>query len=92
MTDQPTDEGVRRWPHTGGFFPDQSASEPTPDAALPCTCQPGCALRCAGECGCKACDMAFAEFSDVGGFFVNGVLDEEQALAAYRAVKGPAKP
>jgi hypothetical protein len=84
MTYKPTAEGLRRYPYTGGFFPDLSNAETAPDPELPCTCRPGCAPRCAGECGCKACDMAFAEFADIAGFYVEGVLDEPAALTRYR--------
>lgn len=84
MRETPTAEGLRRYPHTQGFFPDLSQTETAPDLALPCTCQPGCALRCAGECRCKACEMAFVEFADVAGCYVDGELDEELALQRYR--------
>lgn len=80
----PTAEGLRRYPDTQGYFHDMGQERAQPDHDLPCTCQTGCPARCAGDCGCKACDMAFAEFADVGGFYVNGVLDEVAALARYR--------
>lgn len=88
MNDQsiPTPEGRRRWPHTQGYFPDLSAADAEPDMELPCTCTPACPPRCAGECGCKACDMAFGEFCDVAGLVgVNGLrVSEAEALAKFR--------
>lgn len=84
---EPTDDGVRRYPETQGYYPDRSREGAHPDHELPCTCTALCESRCAGECGCKACDMQFAEFADHAGFFHlpdDGKLDEEAALKAYR--------
>jgi hypothetical protein len=85
MTNQPTAEGMRRYPHTAGFFPDLSQADTAPDFELPCTCKVECRARCAGECGCSACDMAFVEFCDEAGF---GDVDTDEkqgrALRAYR--------
>lgn len=82
----PTHEGLRRWPHTDGYHPDVSAADTQPDRDLPCTCSPSCAARCAGECGCKACDVAFVEFCDAAGLIGFGGLKvaHEEALARYR--------
>lgn len=88
MTDTtiPTAEGLRRWPHTEGYYPDLSASGSAPDRELPCTCTGSCAARCAGECGCKACGFAFAEFCDTAGLLgVTGLqVSERDALIRYR--------
>ena len=84
---QPTAEGLRRYPETHGYFPDRSQEGAHPDHELPCTCNASCQWRCAGECGCSACDMAFKEFADEAGFFHfpdDGRLDEAAALKAYR--------
>ena len=81
-----TAEGRRRYPHTHGYFPDSGQIEAAPDRELPCTCTNGCPSRCAGECGCKACEQAFAEFCDVAGFYGPGEFDEAAALSAYREV------
>lgn len=84
----PTAEGLRRYPHTRGYFPDLSARDAAPDLELPCVCAELCAPRCAGECGCLACGTAFSEFcSEAGQFGADGHLrDEQQALASYRGV------
>jgi len=82
---EPTPEGRRRYPHTQGYFP-AAQIEAAPDGELPCTCVHGCTARCAGECGCKACEQAFVEFCDVAGFYGPGEFDEAAALAAYREV------
>jgi hypothetical protein len=88
MTDtKPTAEGLRRYPETQGYHPDRSQEGAHPDLELPCTCEKTCASRCAGECGCSACEMQFQEFADEAGFFHHpddGALDEEGALKAYR--------
>ncbi|MEI7035682.1 hypothetical protein [Fulvimonas yonginensis] len=83
---EPTPEGLRRYPHTQGYFPDRAQIEAAPDRELPCTCVEGCPPRCTGECGCKACEQAFAEFCDVAGFYGQGDFDHEAALQAYREV------
>jgi hypothetical protein len=82
----PTPEGLRRWPHTQGYHPDLSASATRPDPSLPCTCTPVCAPRCAGECGCRACDLAFVVFCDEAGLTGSDglVVTEAEALARYR--------
>ena len=86
MTDhcEPTDEGRRRYSATAGFYPDLSSSELEPDRHLPCTCTVACETRCAGECGCMACDFAFVEFCDAAGISEVEV-GEEEAIARYRA-------
>jgi hypothetical protein len=81
---EPTPEGLRRYPHTQGYFPDPEQIEATPDRELPCTCAAGCPRRCAGDCGCKACEHAFAEFGSVAGFYGPGEFDEAAALEAYQ--------
>jgi hypothetical protein len=83
----PTDEGRRRYPRTFGYHPDMSAKEDDcADPALPCTCTADCHARCAGECGCQACTVAFHVFYDdlPGLFQPDGSVDEERALRAYR--------
>jgi hypothetical protein len=86
MREQPTEEGFRRWPRTFGRHPDVSAADTQPDPELPCTCSTGCAPRCGGECGCKACGFAFVEFCDVAGLMGAAGLNvkEDEALAWYR--------
>ncbi len=83
----PTEEGLRRYPETQGYYPDRSREGAYPDRDLPCTCEATCATPCAGECGCKACDMRFVEFADEAGFLPfldDGPSGEEAALKAYR--------
>jgi hypothetical protein len=83
----PTDEGRARYPDTDGFYPDLSVKEDNqPDSDLPCTCSPSCNKRCAGECGCAACTVAFHVFYDDMPyvFLSDGTVDEERALRAYR--------
>lgn len=46
---QPTATGLEKY--EGGFY-----------EGGPCTCSPRCAPACKGECGCKACSMAFNDF------------------------------
>lgn len=83
----PTPEGMRRYPYTQGYFPDLSAEGVAPDLDLPCTCVADCP-RCAGECGCKACSMAFTDFCDEARWLgPDGLRDEAAALASYRDVK-----
>lgn len=83
----PTDEGRRRWPMTGGYHPDLSAEGTQSDRTLPCTCASSCPPRCAGECGCAACDFAFIEFCDAAGLYgIDGLtVPEEEALGRFRA-------
>lgn len=78
----PTEEGRWRYPRTFGYHPTLS-DEPRPDPDRPCTCSAPCQKRCAGECGCLACSLAFALFCAEGPFGVSDDFDEEQALAAY---------
>ena len=80
----PTPEGLRRWPRTEGYHPDVCASDTQPDHDLPCTCTAACETRCAGECGCMACDFAFVEFCDAAGISEVEV-GEDEAIARYRA-------
>lgn len=50
----PTPEGVQRYEPDGYY---REGGE-----AVPCTCKPTCASACKGECGCRACQMAFQDF------------------------------
>jgi hypothetical protein len=78
---EPTAEGKRRYCATDGYLLDPHGD------SIPCTCNPTCKKRCAGECGCQACSMEFAIFCDDAGFtgftLWNG-RSEEEALRAYR--------
>lgn len=80
---EPTAEGAKRYPLTGGYNFD--LQDP-----FPCVCRPTCPPRCAGECGCEACSVQFTVFCDVAGFYdaEPGWRREAQALAAYRAMFG----
>ena len=85
MSTTPTEEGLRRYPATGGYHGDLSAKEDNvPDLDSPCTCAPACLRPCAGECGCEACSLRFAIFCDVAGISGPSGLDEEVALKRYR--------
>lgn len=70
----PTDEGRRRYPATAGYYPDISSDTLRPDTTLPCTCSPGCPARCAGQCGCPACTLAFTIYCDEAGLLGGGPL------------------
>lgn len=50
----PTREGVQRYEPDGYY---RESGEP-----VPCTCTPACPPACNGQCGCRACRMAFADF------------------------------
>lgn len=54
--DEPTEEGKRRYPETGGYY---IVDE---DERIPCTCKPTCPVGCKGECGCKAEQASYADF------------------------------
>lgn len=85
---EPTAEGAKRYPLTGGYNFDLQHP-------IPCVCQPTCAPRCAGECGCTACSVHFTVFCDVAGFHdaEPGSVQEARALAAYRETfSGDAPP
>jgi hypothetical protein len=87
MSTVPTEVGRRRYPHTNGYFPDLSVKEDDqPDPTLPCTCTDACPPRCAGECGCQACTVAFHVFYDDMPqlFRPDGSIDIDEALRAYR--------
>lgn len=77
---EPTAEGLKRYPNAAGYNQDVHP-------AAPCTCIATCHARCAGECGCKACGIAFAEFCSDAGFYdaEPGSQGEKDALASYRA-------
>lgn len=82
---QPTEEGLRRYPLTGGY--NQSIDD---DPGEPCTCQPTCPGRCAGECGCAACALQFDMFCEVAGLLGPEPMSDAvhaQAIKAYRAVQ-----
>lgn len=77
----PTPEGLKRYQATAGY----NATTVDP---IPCVCIPSCPTRCAGECGCEACAVQFAEFCADAGFHDPAQFSEEagSALAAYRGV------
>jgi len=102
MTDavEPTEEGKLRY----RAYVDNEVDPPVHYAAgynhsfmppIPCTCTPACQPRCAGECGCDACKMVFAEYANMCGWY--GPKDNpqgppiEEQLAQYRRVLGPQK-
>ncbi len=89
MITDPTSEGLHRYPHTQGYHPDLSASRTQPDRDHPCTCTASCAPRCAGACGCPACDLAFTIFADEAGFLGMEPMTPEleaDALMQYRGI------
>jgi hypothetical protein len=83
----PTEEGLRRYSSTNGYNLD--AENPGDlGKGYPCTCEPTCPRRCAGECGCEACSLQFAMFCDVAG--LSGPepwtpADQVNAFNEYRA-------
>jgi hypothetical protein len=82
---QPTDEGVRRYPTTDGYHRSMRIEGEVPDHDYPCTCTPLCEKRCAGECGCDACGLAFHVFcEDLPLITPEGCFDEARGLRAYR--------
>lgn len=46
----PTLEGINRYPPHGYYDRE------------PCTCNPDCEYSCRGECNCKACAYAYADY------------------------------
>lgn len=97
---EPTEEGKLRYPG----YTDNDVDPPEQYAAgynhsfmppVPCTCTPTCQSRCAGECGCQACRLAFSEYANMRGWY--GPKDNpqgpplEQQLEEFRRVFGPAK-
>lgn len=77
---EPTAEGLKRYPETAGYNVDLASP-------IPCVCTPTCRLRCAGECGCKACSVQFTTFCEASGrlsALVPTSNAEEEALDAYR--------
>lgn len=54
MSTQPTSEGLKRYPQTGGYNKD--LVEP-----IACICLFTYVARCAGGCGCFACAIQFTE-------------------------------
>lgn len=75
--DEPTAEGMRRYPETKGYLTE--LREP-----IPCTCKEACQRLCAGECGCEACRVMFAMFCDEAGCFPETAADREQVIRRYR--------
>lgn len=81
----PTDEGRKRYPRTFGYHSVVSNDpEPRPEPSWPCTCTPACHPRCAGECGCPACGVAFSVFIE-DSQFSSHAFDEQLVLAAFRS-------
>jgi hypothetical protein len=86
---KPTEEGRRRYPHTAGFHADISSDLLMPDITSPCTCTPTCPARCAGQCGCEACSLAFSIFTDESGLagpYPVSAEQEAEAIALYEAL------
>lgn len=97
---EPTEEGKLRYP---AYIDDQVSPAVAYPAGfnhsfmppVPCTCMPVCQPRCAGECGCQACRLAFSEYANMRGWY--GPKDNPQGpsldeqLAEFRRVLGPAK-
>ena len=73
----PTDEGRRRYPETGGFLTELRHP-------IPCTCVETCEPLCAGECGCLACGVLFTMFCDEAGCFPENKAELEHAMWRYR--------
>lgn len=92
---EPTDEGKRRYPG----FTDREVDPPVTYPAgyntafeppVPCTCTPACKSRCAGECGCEACKLMFAEYADMMGWYgPEPFVATEEHLQQYREDLGP---
>lgn len=74
---EPTPEGKRRYPETGGFLIE--LREP-----IACTCLETCQPLCAGECGCLACGLMFTMFCDEAGCLPETKAELEQAIWRYR--------
>jgi hypothetical protein len=51
----PTDEGVKRYMETGGYYTENGER-------IPCTCTSECEKPCKGKCGCRACHDAYQDF------------------------------
>lgn len=77
---KPTLEGLRRYPSGDGYF-DVGNDDPQP-----CTCTATCAPRCAGTCGCAACDLSFVAFCDVAGLVGSSgfTVPEDEAVRRYQ--------
>lgn len=60
-TDEPTEEGKRRWPPDGYLLLNQRG-----DARdrLACRCTVACQPRCRGDCGCEACALGWLVYQD----------------------------
>jgi hypothetical protein len=54
---KPTDEGMRRYPPEG-YFTSHGWLR------LACSCNATCYDRCAGECGCEACEQSTRDSLD----------------------------
>lgn len=95
MTDdiKPTEDGKLRYPaheHDGVKYAAGYNHSFNPPVA--CTCVPECQSRCAGECGCEACKLVFAEYADMCGWYgPEPFVVTEEHLQQYRDALGPAK-
>jgi hypothetical protein len=47
--DTPTETGFKKW-EPDGYYEGE-----------PCTCTPACPHACKGQCGCRACKMAWSD-------------------------------
>jgi hypothetical protein len=57
MNDEPTEEGLRRYPEPPrGHYCANEVPGPV------CTCKPTCENLCNGVCGCEACRHAYGDF------------------------------
>jgi hypothetical protein len=74
---QPTSEGMHRYPDHGGFMVE--LKEP-----VPCTCEETCRALCTGECGCEACAILFTMFCEETGYFPETRRELEHAIIRYR--------
>ena len=90
MTYVPTAEGVRRYPESAGFVLVDALDDAAEPA--PCTCAPSCHARCAGECGCTGCGLAFTHFLDEAGLLSDREdrAGEAAGLALFRQHLDPA--
>jgi hypothetical protein len=60
-TDQPTEEGRRRWPPDGYLLLNHGGGARD---RLPCTCTAACEPDCKGSCGCEACALGWLVYQD----------------------------
>ena len=59
-TEQPSYEGIHRYPPEGFYMTDSGA-------AIACTCAFTCYEECAGECGCSACARNWHDYLHYSG-------------------------